>query len=158
MDRLNVRCLVQTPQGWISLNDGEICRLTSNSFDRTVIAMRREEVTAPYVEGKFVTNSVRDNVIENLEVRVSATDNHDISFYIDALIAAFQQLYYSMYVEIDGRCEMWDCSSSDVNVSNQHVFRHARLAVVNVEISRQPRAVQVDDATAILPGLWSSVA
>ena len=61
-----ISCQISTAGGWLELNGGHY-QLTSAAFAERQVPVRRQEAKSPYVEGTYITNSLRDNVTEQLE-------------------------------------------------------------------------------------------
>ena len=138
-NRLQLACKIETPTGWLDLEDDEHYELHSDSLAQRAISWRKQQVTSPYVEGTYTTAAVKESVTENLVVTVRATDQLELAQLIQALTDGLDQMSYQVMVSVNGLVEYWTCvEPAEYTIEMQHEFRHAMIGVVRANVIRLP--------------------
>src|SRR4051794_7570499 len=83
---------------------------------------RRETVTSPFVRGRFLIDAQLDSPTAPLSIWVGGSTAAQLSTRVAALIAAFDQLSYTLTVVIDGETYAWACEPADSTVGDAGAF------------------------------------
>ena len=150
---LEVECYISTSANatnsingtWLSLNDKETFTIAKGSFEETAVQFRREEVTNPFVEGKFLVNALRDNITTSLIIRASGTRTYDTQYAVQQLTDALSQVTFKMITIIDGAKKVYNCYASDFSISSPQEMMHSRMATVSAQITHAPVVVLSED-------------
>lgn len=106
---------------------------------------RRETVTSPFVRGRFLIDAQLDSTTAPLSIWVGGNSAAQLSTRISALIAAFDQLTFTLTVVIDGETYEWACEPADSVVGDSGTFDFWDLGafqqVVHLNIPRDPLPV-----------------
>lgn len=132
---------------WLDVNNGTSYKVSKGSFEESTTTFRREEVTSPFVEGKFTVNALRENVSEKLSIRVSGADTISVQNNVTALINAVKANQFLIQVTLGNAQQIWFCFASDYSVNTQMEYLHARQALVNVTVTRYPTVILSTDST-----------
>jgi hypothetical protein len=139
-DGLNISAKIESPTGWLNLEDGQYYSLHGDSLAGRTQTYRRREVSAEWIEGTFPVSAVRDNTIETIAVWVRGDSHYEYRTKQDALAACFEQLAYQFMMRVDDVTEYWQCFASDYGIELQREFRHAIIGVVRATVQRLPQA------------------
>lgn len=138
---------VTGPSGVIECEDPDNgYELHGDSFATQSFTHRNTEISGPWIEGTYASDSVRDNTVEALVVWVdgNSPDAEPSHFLfrtrLNALMACFDQLSYKVLRTIGDAVETWDCEVSDYTVETQQEFLTATVGVLRVQLSRRPAA------------------
>jgi hypothetical protein len=141
---LDVQASLQTTTGWLDLDDAAAgYELGSDSFSEKSISHRKTEVANEWVEGSYVSRSVRDNIGEVVSVYIIADTPYDLAVKVDRITSAFDQLSYQMIVRFADSQETWDCSLADYTVSTKQEMRFATMALVKATVPHLPTVTRV---------------
>ena len=136
---LDVSAKIETPTGWIELDDPEGgYELAADSFATAAISHRKTEVSSEWLEGTFVTRSVRENVAEAVNVYVAGATPYELAARLKALTDGFDQLGYAMVVRFADAAEDWSCQVADYTIETKVEMRHATIALVKASVPRLP--------------------
>jgi len=135
---LKIGARISTPTGWLDLNDRKTYQLEGSSFADRSVGWRKREVNSDYVEGSFVVNAVRENVIEKLAVWVRGETYHDLAMARQRLEDALCQLTYRISLRTSDVTRYWEATVADYQVNTQREYLHSRLALVSASIPRHP--------------------
>lgn len=130
---------------WLDLNDKTVYTIAAGSFEETSVQFRREEITNPFIEGTYVVNALRDNVMMNLVVRVSGERTYDVAEAVTQLTDALGQVNYKVMLIIDGAKWIYNCYAADYSVQTPRELLHSRMATVSAEIMRDPVVLLSED-------------
>ena len=122
----------------LNVSDGTIYKVAKGSFENSAVQFRRDEVTNPFLEGKFTVNALRDNVMETLAIYVYADDLATLNTRVDALTDAVRSNQFLVKVTLDNSSRVWLCYAADYAVNTQMEFLHSRMALVTVTLPRHP--------------------
>lgn len=137
-NQLQVSGKIETPTGWLDLDDGIAYEFEATAFGERGVTWRKQEVTSPFIEGTFVTGAVRENVLEQVNVYVRGESHSQLAQRVKRLTDAFGQLSYRMMLRFDDVARYWDCQPADYTVVTQREFVHARMALVRAQVPRLP--------------------
>lgn len=139
MADIDYEASISTPSGWLVLDD-EAAGYESegeSTMERTV-SYRQRTISGDWVEGEFVTASVRGNVVEPLHVWVTAPDPAELVARVAALTDALEQLTYSVRLRWATHEETWTCMPAGYTVTTSREFRVATTALVKAQVPRLP--------------------
>ena len=134
---MDITVTIATNSGPLSLNEAPY-RLAAGTFETVAVTHRRAEVTNPFLEGSYVVNAPRENVVVPLAVWVEADTRAALMAARTALTDALDQVTFSTYVTIDGETETWWCSASDYTVSSPRELMFATRCKVEAQLVRHP--------------------
>ena len=138
---LDVSARIETPTGWIELEDEDNgYALAADSFATAAVSHRKSEISSEWLEGTFVTRSVRENITETVAVYVTGDSPHQLRTRLSALTDGFDQLQYKMTVRFGNAEETWSCWVSDYTTSTKVEMRFATMALVTATVPRLPAA------------------
>lgn len=124
---------------WLDVNDGTYYKVAGNSFADAAVQFRRDEVTNSFLEGKFTVNALRDNVTETLAVYCyGQDDSFTVAQAVKTLTDAVSQIKFRTEVTVDSWRRGWWCYASDYTVNTARELLHARMALVTVQLQRDP--------------------
>lgn len=151
---LVVRCRLETPEGWLDINDHRHYELHPDSLTGQQVRHRRMTAQSPYVPGSFTVQSVPENVEERVSVWVRGDSHHDMMTALRVLGEAFSQLQYTMEWTLEDHRFYWQCQVADYQVESQREFLHARLSRLTAQVPRTPEVYseQVLPGTGIVTG------
>ena len=140
---LDVAARIQTPSGWIDLNDRAAgYELGPEAFTTAATSHRKGEISSEWMEGTFVTRSVRENIIETVSVYVYGDSAHQLAVRQQALTDGFDQLSYAMVVRFEDAEESWDCWVADYTTSTRAEMRRTNMSLVTAQVPRLPSAAR----------------
>lgn len=143
MERMQVSCLITVPGGELEINDGEKFVLGANARASTQVTWRRQDVSSPFVPGTWTVSSVQENVNENVEVYVYASDHGSLRIYLDELVAAFTQHIYTVTWDFTEDIYAWYCQRADYQIDTRREFQHSRMAIATFSVPRYPALLAV---------------
>lgn len=123
---------------WIDCNDGETYVVAKGSFEDSDVQFRRDEVTNPFLEGKYTINALRENVTETLIVYVYGDTAAGLREAVTNLTDAFSQIRYRVEVDVNNSRRSWWCYAADYNIKTSIEFMHSNMAQVTIKIPRDP--------------------
>lgn len=123
---------------WLIVNDGQTYRVAKGSFENSAVQFRRDDVTNAFLEGKYTINALRENVTETLAVYVYGSTHAEVMSAVKSLTDAVSQIRFYMEINIGNVVKGWNCYASDYTVNITHELLHAKMALVNVQIVRDP--------------------
>jgi hypothetical protein len=132
---------------WLDINNGTSYKIGKGSFEESSTTFRRDEISSPFVEGKFTVNALRENVSEKLSVHVFGADTIAVQNNVTALINAVKSNQFLIQVTVGNAQQIWLCFASDYSVNTQLEYLHARRALVNVTVTRYPTVILSTDNT-----------
>ena len=124
--------------------------LHAESLNQRAISHRKTEIVSKWVAGSFVTQSVREEVIEQVSFYVDG--RNDYGFWpdkspqyrlqkrLDQLESALCQLSYAMELRIGDLVYHWDCSVAGYTIQTDQPLLAATMALVKAQIPRSPNA------------------
>jgi hypothetical protein len=77
------------------------------------MAWRRNTTTSAYMDGEVEVNAARPDIKETVTVEVRGANYAAIQTNIAALIAAFSQASYQLYISVNGSVHTWNCKRAD---------------------------------------------
>lgn len=135
---LSVSGKIETPSGWLDLNDGVGYSFEGTSFADRQVTWRRQEVTSPFVEGTYIVGAVRENITEAVSVWVRGETFSELDARVEALIGALGQMTYRFMLRLEDSAHYWTCWPADYTVSGQREYLHSRLVLVKATMPRLP--------------------
>ena len=123
--------------GWLTLVQPNY-RIGAQTGADSSTVFRRTEVSNAFVEGTFVTNALRDNVTETIEVYVKGVTTSGLRDAVDALTDALSQTQYTVELTIEDSLRRWYCYAADYSISTPVEFVHSRIALVTAQVPRDP--------------------
>jgi hypothetical protein len=132
---------------WLDVNDGTNYKIGKGSFEESSTTFRRDEVTNPFVEGKFTVNALRENVSEKLSIHVFGVDSITVKNNVTALINAVKANNFLIESSVGNAKQIWLCFASDYSVNTQLEYLHARRALVNISVTRYPTVILSIDSS-----------
>lgn len=134
---------------WLDVNDGTNYKVAKGSFEESNTTFRKDEVTNPFVEGKFIINALRENVSEKLVIRVFGTNTVTVQNNVTALINAVKSNQFLIESTLGNAKQTWLCFASDYSVNTQLEYLQARQALVSITVTRYPTVILSTDSTVI---------
>jgi hypothetical protein len=131
----------QSTGSWLDVSDGVNYKVAKDSLTSSAVTFRRDEVTNAFVEGKFLVNALRDNVVENLVIYVYGDTMSSLKTKIDALTSAVSQVNFNARITMGSMQKLWECWSSDYTVGITTEFLHNTQAMVTVQLHRLPSEI-----------------
>lgn len=131
-------------------------QLHSDSYAVSTITHRKTETNNTWLEGTYATDSVRDNTQEALVVWVFGDTFFEFHSRMEALMAAFDQLSYTVTTTFEDAQLVWDCEVSDYTRETQQEYIFARRGVIRCTLMRRPQE-GLNHVAFIGPGYWRSV-
>jgi hypothetical protein len=128
----------QSNNTWLNVNDGTVYKINKASFENSAVTFRRDEVTNAFIEGKFLVNALRDNVVETLAIYVYGTTSAAVKSATDAVTNAVSQVNFMVRVTLDNSQKLWECFSSDYTINVPKEFLINKQALVTVQLHRLP--------------------
>lgn len=142
MPELNVGAEIETPTGWLALEDlAGGYELHTDSFAARQIQARKIEAEGDWVEGSYTVRAVRGNVTEAVGVYVHGADPYQLAVRLQALTDGLEQLQYRFRFTIGNLRESWVCQYGEYNIEANQPLRLATLAIVRCTIPRLPTLV-----------------
>lgn len=138
MADLSIRCSVQTPDGLLDINDRNVYRLEASSIGSSQVTYRRQQATSPYVPGTYTVNAVPETITEVVGVYVYGNDHYDLRKLLERLTAAFTQMVYTVFWEVENDSYAWRCEIADYTVDTRREFRHSTMALATFQVPRYP--------------------
>lgn len=135
---ISITCKIASPTGWLDLNDGRRYQLEKSSFGESSTTWRKREVTSDYVEGTYVVNAVRENVVETLSVWIYGETYYDVEAAEARLVEAISQLSYQLMFRTNNSASYYDCTVGDYQTTASHEFRHAGIKLLKASVPRHP--------------------
>jgi hypothetical protein len=136
---LKVKIEIQKSDGtWLDVSNGTTYRVNSSTFENSAVQFRRDEVSNSFVEGKFLVNALRDNVIENLVIYAYGDSVAALKTNIDAVTNAVSQINFNTRVTLENSQRFWQCWASDYTVNITNAMYHNRQAMITVQLHRLP--------------------
>lgn len=136
---LRVTCLVEVPEGWLDLNDGQTFTLHRDTRATWQSTLRRQVATSQFVAGSFSVNETAEDVTETLSVIVTGDTHHDMEMAKDRLIEALQTAQYQVVFSVEDSVEIWRAKAADVTVTSDQPLLFARRCVVTGQVPRHPK-------------------
>lgn len=139
MESLDVLASIETPLGWLDLQDPDNgYELDGTAFADKAVSHRKIEVSSGWMEGTFVVRSVRENVSEALVVQVRGNTAGEFDARVKALTDALDQISYQVKVSFGTAEQTWQCTVADYSVATSREFRFSHYGVVKATVPRLP--------------------
>lgn len=147
MDDLSLRVRIQTPGGWLELED-EVngYEIHADSFAALQIGHRKVDVEGDYVEGSYTVRSVRSEVNEALVVWVAGATPFVLADRMSALTTALESISYGIEVTFGDSQETWTCNPADYSIESSRPLRFATTAIVRATVPRLPTVSRIQVA------------
>lgn len=158
LDEISLSAVISTVNGDLELEDeANGYKLHSDSLAQAAVTHRTVTANSPWLEGTYVTDSVRDNTTEALVVWVIGPTHFLWRSRMQALTDALDQLSYTIAVTIDDAVMGWVCPTpADYTIETQQEYIHATRGVVRAQVMRLPQ-VSLTRIPFIGAGFWPSV-
>jgi hypothetical protein len=141
-NQLDVHTQIETPTGWLELEDlAAGYELHSESFASKQIQSRKVEAEGDWVEGSYTVRAVAGNVTEALSVYVHGDDPYQLAVRIQALTDGLHQLQYRLRLTVGNMRESWICQYTDYTIESDQALRFATLALVKAQVPHLPSIV-----------------
>jgi hypothetical protein len=138
-DDLDVAASIETPTGWLDLEDeASGYELSYDSFSAQAVSHRKTVLQSEWIEGSFITRSVRENITEKVSVYVRGDTPFMLAERLARLTDGFDQLSFAMVVRFADSQETWSCSTSEYTISTKQEMRFATMALVSADVPRLP--------------------
>lgn len=127
----------------LALNDpASGYRLEATSREETQVSFRKQEVSSPFVEGTYLINAVRENVVENIGVWVSGVSPAELDRRIEVLLEKAEKPRFTVVWGKQQVNETWTCQTASYTVRTQREYQHALVALVKMQVPRLPRVAR----------------
>jgi hypothetical protein len=123
---------------WLNASDGTVYRVAKGTLENSAITFRRDEVTNPFVEGKFTVNALRDNITETIIIYAYGSSIASLKSAVDALTTIVSQVNFAVRVTLENSQRLWECWASDYTVNITNELYHNRQAIINIQLHRLP--------------------
>lgn len=144
MSDLDLSALLETPTGWLELEDlPSGFEIASDSFSEQGVSHRKTDINNEWIEGTFTSRSVRENITEKVSVYLRADTPFLLAEKIKQVTDAFDQLSFGMVVRFADCQETWVCSTSEYTIGTKAEMRHATMALVSAIVPRLPSCARV---------------
>ena len=148
-NELNLSVSIETANGWLDLEDeAGGYTVDATAFAERSVSHRKVESSSGWMEGTYVSRSVKENVNETVAVQVTGATASELKKRTNDLVAAFEQLSYQMIVSIDDDQEIWSCTVADYAITTSQAFMFSRMAIVKATVPHLPSLYQ----RVIVPG------
>lgn len=138
-NELEVACRIQSPTGWLNLQDPSGgYELEVSTVGERAVAHRKVEASSGWMEGSYYTRTVRENVTETLAVYVFGSSAADYDAKEKALTDAFDQLSFQVIMSVGNSQKIWDCWVSDYTITTSRDHRFYKMGLVNAQVPRMP--------------------
>lgn len=114
-------------------------RLEAAAFGERQVSHRKTEQKNRYVEGTFISDAVRENVMETVNVFVDGGSARGLRLAVDRLTEAFEEISYTIRQVFDDNIENWNCFLADYTIRTPHEFRFSTKALVTAQVPRLPQ-------------------
>lgn len=143
-DVLNVQISLETPTGWVDLED-ELngYYLHSDTMGTRSGTHRKTEVSNEYVAGTFVVRAVRENVTEALVIYVQGATPFQLKERVKVIEDGFDQLHYNVMIKDSDSVETWNCQLADYTLETSQPYQFATLALIRATVPRLPQVTRV---------------
>jgi len=131
-------CRITGPAGWLDLDDHEHYIVAGDSFQAAQQTWRRQQITSPYVAGKFTTHAVPDTVQEQVNVWVLGINQGELQDNLAQLIDTFSQPEYDLVWSADQAAYTWHCEMADYSIDYSNTLLFARQLSFKAQIPRSP--------------------
>jgi hypothetical protein len=139
---LDIAFSIHGPAGWIDLEDPEGGYEAHKDTRATqAISWRKQEISSAYVEGTFVNDAVKENVVEALAIYVQGTTQFELSQRVQALTDALSQLQYEIKARYGNAEETWTCSVADITLEFGQELVSETMMLVRAQVPRLPHAI-----------------
>lgn len=144
---LGLRVRIQTPAGWLELEDEQGgYEMHAEAFATQQVAHRKVDIEGDYVEGSYTVRSVRGQVTEALAVWVTGATSFDLATKVAALTAGLESISYVVEVTLGDSQETWTCSPADYTIESSQPFKFATVALVRATVPRLPAVSRIQVA------------
>lgn len=144
VDDLSVSCRIQTPSGWLEVEDeANGYTLHSDTRGTRSVTRRTKEVKGEWVAGAFAQRSVPENVSETLAIWVSGATTFEFQDRMQVLEDAFDQLVWSVEFTIGDSKETWSIAEpAEYQITTQREFWIARTGYITAQVPRLPTVLR----------------
>ena len=141
--QLDVLAEIETPSGWLSLEDpAGGYELHKDAFASRSTSSRKLEIESDWVEGSYTARAVRGNVTETLAVWIEGPTPYVREARTDAVIAGLEQLQYRFRLTHGNHRETWTCFYTDYQIESSQELRFSNLVVLRASIPRLPSIIR----------------
>lgn len=139
MITLDVSFEIETPTGWLECEDpANGYELHKESFVNRATSHRKQEINSNWVEGSYVSQAVRENVVEEVAIYVRGDTPYELWARKQALLDGLEQLAFTARLRFGDLLETWNCEISDYTEESPMEMRFATMAVIRARIPRLP--------------------
>lgn len=136
---LNVHVSFWTGSEWLDVNDREAgYRAAKGSFETVSVTHRKNTITNPFVEGSIVSHSLRENIVEPLNIHITGETTAEVDRKLMVLRTIFDQPQFDCAITIEDTTRSIRCYASDYSIYRPQEFLHARMARLDVQLERDP--------------------
>lgn len=140
---LAVTAEIETPGGWLSLEDPENgYSLHKESFASRQFTSRKVELEGDWVEGSYVARAVRGNTNETLAVFIEGATPFEREMRQQELVSGLEQLQYRMRVTEGDSRETWTCFYTDYQLEATQELRFSTLVILRATVPRLPTVLR----------------
>ena len=142
-DLEGIVCRIQTPTGWLDLQDpANGYELHSEAFATRSVQARTNDAENEWVRGSYRVRAVPGNKVEQLYVWVGGPTQYDFRTRLEAFTSALEQIQYELEVTFGNAKERMFCMYSDnYTVETAQPMRHARIGLVRAAVPRLPDSI-----------------
>jgi hypothetical protein len=124
--------------GDLNFNDHTNYVLAGPNVMGGTVQWDRQTVSAPWVDGDITVARRRGNVMDQITIYVTGSDQSALNSNISTLISAFTQDRFGMQISTGGANHAWDCECADYQVEWDTVHVYAKYVKVTFTIPRKP--------------------
>jgi hypothetical protein len=122
----------------LAINDHTTYVIAGPAIMGGAISWDRKTVNAPWVDGDITVARRRQNVMEQLQVYVTGSDQGAMMTNLRTLRDAFTQDRYTLQITVGSAQNAWDCEAADYSVLYDTAHAYNRYAVATFQIPRKP--------------------
>lgn len=125
----------------LNIHDQTNYFIATTELDPGSVTWRRDEARGPFTHGAITVGAVKETTTMALPIRVYGTSPTDLSTKVDALIAAFSAIRYTLKLGFDGRMYTYVCGPADYGIGFVTPYLAGDIIPVTLQVPRQPNHV-----------------
>lgn len=113
-----------------------------NGFGPGEVSHRRVQAESPYVAGKMLVHSVKDQQTGTLKIRVEGSSQSQLYSRMETLAEAFEQFSYTLSLYINGVLYSYQCDAADYAVGDNgqidDLFLRSNMQMMTFQVAHKP--------------------
>lgn len=129
-------------QGNLVIDEAGGYYIQRDGFGPGEVSHRRSYVESPYMNGGYLTHSVKDQMHSTLKIRVQGSNSPDLVNKMEAICTAFEQFSYTLSVTINGQAYTYSCDAADYTIGDggnlQDLWLRSNTQIVTFDVPHLP--------------------